>query len=182
MANKVSASVANPKRSDKIPAWIAFHRCLSGNMEKRIFDMKRQSGFTLIELMIVVAIVAILAAIALPAYQSYTKRAKFSEVIAAVGPAKTAVEVCVQGWAGASAAVGDSCATAGQNALSGASAVTQNFASAAVTNAAGVITVTGTAAAALDGSTYSLVTSGAVQAGRQVLWKISGSCVTDGKC
>ena len=46
--------------------------------------MKRQSGFTLIELMIVVAIVAILAAIALPAYQSYTKRAKFSEVIAAV--------------------------------------------------------------------------------------------------
>ena len=62
--------------------------------------MKRQSGFTLIELMIVVAIVAILAAIALPAYQSYTKRAKFSEVIAAVGPAKTAVEVCVQGWAG----------------------------------------------------------------------------------
>lgn len=43
--------------------------------------MKRQSGFTLIELMIVVAIVAILAAIALPAYQSYTKKAKFSEVI-----------------------------------------------------------------------------------------------------
>lgn len=182
MANKVPASVANPKRSDKIPAWIAFHRCLSGNMEKRIFDMKRQSGFTLIELMIVVAIVAILAAIALPAYQSYTKRAKFSEVIAAVGPAKTAVEVCVQGWAGTSAALGNSCATAGRNALSGASAVTQNFASAAVTNAAGVITVTGTAAAALDGSTYSLVTSGAVQAGRQVLWKISGSCVTDGKC
>ena len=182
MANKVPASVANPKRSDKIPAWIAFHRCSSGNMEKRIFHMKRQSGFTLIELMIVVAIVAILAAIALPAYQSYTKRAKFSEVIAAVGPAKTAVEVCVQGWAGTSAALGNSCATAGQNALSGASAVTQNFASAAVTNAAGVITVTGTAAAALDGSTYSLVTSGAVQAGRQVLWKISGSCVTDGKC
>lgn len=55
--------------------------------------MKRQSGFTLIELMIVVAIVAILAAIALPAYQTYTKRAKFSEVIAAIGPAKTAIEV-----------------------------------------------------------------------------------------
>ena len=97
MANKVPASVANPKRSDKIPAWIAFHRCLSGNMEKRIFDMKRQSGFTLIELMIVVAIVAILAAIALPAYQTYTLRAKYSEVVAAAGPAKTAFEVCAQG-------------------------------------------------------------------------------------
>ncbi|MGE6232517.1 pilin [Aeromonas media] len=56
--------------------------------------MKRQSGFTLIELMIVVAIVAILAAIALPAYQTYTKKAKFSEVIAATGAFKTAVEVC----------------------------------------------------------------------------------------
>ncbi|WP_429171859.1 prepilin-type N-terminal cleavage/methylation domain-containing protein [Aeromonas rivipollensis] len=58
--------------------------------------MKRQSGFTLIELMIVVAIVAILAAIALPAYQTYTLRAKYSEVVAAAGPAKTAFEVCAQ--------------------------------------------------------------------------------------
>ena len=56
--------------------------------------MKKQSGFTLIELMIVVAIVAILAAIAMPAYQTYTKKAKFSEVRAATGSLKTAAEVC----------------------------------------------------------------------------------------
>ena len=58
--------------------------------------MKRQSGFTLIELMIVVAIVAILAAIALPAYQNYTKKAKMTELVSATGGAKTAVEVCIQ--------------------------------------------------------------------------------------
>ena len=55
-----------------------------------------QQGFTLIELMIVVAIVAILAGIGLPSYQKYTKRAEFAEIIAATGPIKTAVELCAQ--------------------------------------------------------------------------------------
>jgi type IV pilus assembly protein PilA len=55
--------------------------------------MKRsmQKGFTLIELMIVVAIIGILAAVALPAYQDYTVRAKVSEVLLAASSAKTAV-------------------------------------------------------------------------------------------
>ena len=54
--------------------------------------MKRvQQGFTLIELMIVVAIIGILAAVALPAYQDYTTRAKVSEVILMAAPAKLAV-------------------------------------------------------------------------------------------
>ncbi|WP_119717321.1 pilin [Cognatilysobacter tabacisoli] len=53
--------------------------------------MKNQKGFTLIELMIVIAIIAILLAIAIPAYQDYTTRAKISEGVSMAAPAKLAV-------------------------------------------------------------------------------------------
>ncbi|MGN5139043.1 pilin [Aeromonas sp. 164P] len=69
--------------------------------------MKKQSGFTLIELMIVVAIVAILAAIALPAYQNYTKKSKMTQLVAAAGGLKTAVEVCSQSYGATNCALGN---------------------------------------------------------------------------
>ncbi|OOZ43041.1 hypothetical protein BOW52_00485 [Solemya elarraichensis gill symbiont] len=60
-------------------------------------QIRKAQGFTLIELMIVVAIIGILAALALPAYQDYTKRAKVSEGILAASTCKTSITEKVQG-------------------------------------------------------------------------------------
>ena len=63
--------------------------------------MKRvQQGFTLIELMIVVAIIGVLAAVALPAYQDYTKRAQMSEVVLAASACRTTISEVVQSASG----------------------------------------------------------------------------------
>jgi type IV pilus assembly protein PilA len=77
-------------------------------------NMKKQQGFTLIELMIVVAIIGILAAIALPAYQDYTARARMTEAIVYGGTLKGTVGECVISAPGNAAAKVAACDTLGE--------------------------------------------------------------------
>ena len=106
--------------------------------------MKRvQQGFTLIELMIVVAIIGILAAVALPAYQDYTIRARVSEAVLATSQCRTAVSEIYQTGTAAIAADGWGC---GEGAP--AAGITQ-YVAAIHTDVNGKITVTTSASAAL---------------------------------
>ena len=145
---------------------------------------KVQQGFTLIELMIVVAIIGILAAIAVPAYQEYTMKAKFSEVINSTAAIKAGIEICYQNgdcMGGTAAAPAVANVAFGYNGLIPIAPVATTYLASVAVSAAGVITATavGTAAAVsgLSGQTYTLTPAAAVGTG-QLTWTKGGTCLT----
>ncbi len=116
-----------------------------------------QKGFTLIELMIVVAIIGILAAVALPAYQDYTIRAKVSEVVLAASQCRTSITETVQSANGATlpADNGWGCE---QNTAGTAASAPSKYVLSIQTSEDGVVTVTTTAAADLKDAASKSIT------------------------
>lgn len=137
--------------------------------------MNTQKGFTLIELMIVIAIIGILAAIALPSYRSYTKKARFTEVVLAATTVRTNIDSCFQGRGNYLLANCDSIAKVSINASGITNANNVNSINIAPTTAL----VTATGEPSVNSATYTLLPTASNDT---LVWTAGGTCIAAGLC
>ena len=134
---------------------------------------KIQQGFTLIELMIVVAIIGILAAIAIPAYQDYTIRSRVSEAASLSGAYKTAIELAVsEGYTLATLPT----TRASLGVAAAASYIGKYVSGVDYTATTGLITATLSNDASLGTAAGTTVTYSPTNNGGSVSWIVAGSC------
>ena len=137
--------------------------------------MNRQKGFTLIELMIVIAIIGILAAIALPAYQTYTKKAKFTEAVLAAASVRSNIDICFQDKDNYTLSNCDSFSKIGIDASVATAPNTIN----SITIDANTAMITVIGEPSVDSVTYILSPT---VSNNSLTWSAGGSCVAAGLC
>ena len=156
-------------------------------MNRRTLARRAQAGFTLIELMIVVAIIGILAAIAIPQYQTYVVKSQVTRVMGEAGALKTAADTCLlEGKATPTATASDTTCDPAASASTLIVGAAQSGAPAATAGTNGYPQLTLGATASDNSTIVAEIGNGAAQAikGKKITWTRTGSngawsCTTD---